>query len=153
LVRGFTDSAARGTASPFPDKNTLSMLDVESGLLDYFDGTSWVPLPGTNKVDMTGQLLNLSGVYNSALRTTQMVRQVTASTDASGVFEILGSTALSGYAGVLTCQFQETGAIAFKTMVVPDTTNGVINGVAYRVSDGTPLALQNVTGSVLAWLY
>lgn len=155
LVRGFVDSAARTAADPVPDLNALSMLDVAPGRIDYWTGSAWAPVPGLQDVDVVGQLLALSGSYVTGMRVRQVIRQVTTDTDSGGVFAVLTAADLTGAAGVLTAQFQEvypgTGAAAYKAVLQPAVDR--IDGVAYRLDDGTPYLSQTVNGTLIAYLY
>lgn len=153
LVRHFIDSAARDTASPAPVLNTLSMLDSDPGRVTYWDGSVWQPLPPSFDVAYAGattEFLALSGSY-AGTRRTHLVKQFSATTDASGNVDVLDLTDLTGRAGVLSAMFQETGALAFKMVLFANTDR--VSGHAYRVSDGTPYASVALTGIVDAWVY
>lgn len=151
MVRQFANEAARSAASPAPGLNTLSTLGTDPGLVDFWDGATWQPLPDAMDVEVIGgELLALSGSW-SGQRITQLVKQVSTTSDASGLFEVLETADLTLRAGVLMCQFQESGLLAFKAVVYANVDR--IGGIAYSVSDGTPFAGQPVTGTVLAWVY
>jgi hypothetical protein len=151
IVRHFTDAAARAAMTPTPDLNTITMLDNAPGQIDYWNGTVWVP-QGQFKIDYgTGQLLALSGGYTGG-RLTHMIRQVAQVTDASGLFDVLSTTDLTGYAGVMSAQFQPTGSVSFATNLVVSSGTKV-QGQAYKLLDGSVYPLQGVAGVVSAWLY
>lgn len=151
LVRRFVDSTARASASPAPALDSLSMLDSNPGEVDYWDGAQWVQIKGpSDTVIGPGQLLSLSGSYSGQRRTT-FVKQVSATTDTGGVFDILSPADLSGRAGVLMCMFQETGSTVFKANVFGNTDR--VSATAYHVSDGTIYPGVLVTGTAYAWLY
>lgn len=150
IVRHHVSSAARGSATPAPDLNALTMLDTAPGRIDYWNGTAWVE-QGQFDIDFgSGQLLALSGGYTGG-RLTMMVRQVTDTTDVDGLFEVLSSTDLSGFAGVLSAAFQPVGALGYAAVLETNVTE--ILGRAYKLTDGTYYGSQGVAGVVTAWLY
>lgn len=156
IVRRYTDATARSTATPAPVLNSLSMLDSTPGQIDTWNGTAWVPA-GVFALDMTGQqLLSLSGPYTGTQRVTFIVRNVSATTDSLGVFDVIPALDLAGRAGVLSVSVQPTAGSTgitqpYSVMVVPDA--GGIKGVAFQLTDGTPLALVPITCTVTAYLY
>jgi hypothetical protein len=150
IVMHYVNSAAR-TAGITPILNALSMLDSAPGQIDYWNGTIWVP-QGQFKIDYgSGQLLALSGGYTGG-RLTHMIRQVAQVTDATGLFDVLSTTDLTGYAGVMSAQFQPTGSVGFATNLVV-TSGTKVQGQAYKLLDGSAYPLQGVAGVVSAWLY
>jgi hypothetical protein len=153
MVRHFTDTVARSAASPAPTLNTLSMLDSSPGLITWWDGTQWAPLApsfDSTYLGSTTEFLALSGPYAGS-RLTHLVKQFSGSTDASGNVDILDNVDLNGRGGVLTCQFQETGALPFKMVVFANTDR--VSGHAFNLVNGTPYASQAFTGIVDAWIY
>lgn len=151
IVRHFASSAARALATPLPDLNALSMLDDHPGRIDYYTGVAWAEYGQFTPDFGTGQLLALSGTYSTSVKATLMVRQISATTDGSGYFEMLSVTDLSGKAGVLGCWFQPTLSSVFGTIV--ETTTTTVRGHAYRLTDGSAHATQPVSGVVLALVY
>lgn len=150
LVRHFPDAATRDLATPPPTANTLSILDVNPGQVEYFDGSVWLPLPGSFDTVASTEFLNLSGPY-VAQRLTHYMSPVSAVTDASGIFDVVSIAALAGRSGVLSVQFQETGSLSWKAVLFANTNR--VSATAYRLVDGTPYAGQAVTGLADAWLY
>lgn len=152
LVRHFVDATARAAASPAPVKNTLSMLDSKPGQVEYYDDTSSTWKSVRMPLDISGQLLAMSGAYSSQ-PVTLMVRHRSVTTDASGMFEAFSVADLSGKAGVVAAWWQRTGSTgpAFTVSMVPAGTK--INAVAYNSADGAVLANQAITGQVVGWIY
>jgi len=150
LVRRFGTSAARSAASPAVELNTFSVLDTEPGRLDYWDGAAWKQVRQFPVDYGTGEFLALSGSYTGGT-VTQMVRQVSFVTDAVGGFTVLSSSDLTGVAGVLSLNFQETGGNAYKALLNPGS--GTVVGTAYRLDSGAAFTGQALTGVVTAWLY
>lgn len=151
LVQRYVDATSRDSFFLDPAVNTMSMLNTAPGRIDYWNGTAWVPVPGLEDVDYSGQLLNISGAYDATRRTKRIIRQVAVTTDTNGVFEVLSAADLTGMAGVLTCQFQETGTLAYGAVVRGDTNR--IIGTAYRLTTGAAWASQAITGTVEALAY
>lgn len=151
IVRHFGTSAARTSAVPAPDLNALSMLDTVPGRIDYWSGTAWVESGMFTPDYGSGQLLSLSGAYTSAVKLRMVVRQVTATTDAGGVFDVLSTADLSGRAGVLGCWFQPVQSSVFSVILEP--SSGRVRGHAYKLADGSDHAAQNVAGVVFALVY
>lgn len=151
LIRPFADATARASASPAPVVGTISVLASNPDQLDYFDGSTWIPITGGHSKDIQpGQLLSLSGAYAGG-RTTDYVAQLSVVTDSTGAFEIIANTDLTGYSGVLHCEVQETGNTAWKCMVKAGTNN--ITGVARRLDSGAVFPGATLTGTVRALLY
>jgi hypothetical protein len=153
LVRHFTDAGARASATPAPVLNTLSILDSAPGQITWWDGAQWAPLAAsfdTAYLGSTTEFLALSGPYTSG-RLTHLVKQFSGVTDASGNVDILDASDLTGRGGVLTCQFQETGALPFKVVVFANTDR--VSGHVFNLVNGTPYASQAFTGIVDAWVY
>lgn len=151
LVMHYANSATRAASPLTPSLNALSMLDSAPGQVDYWNGVAWVQ-QGQFKIDFgTGQLLALSGSYTGG-RVTQMIRQVSQITDSAGLFTVLSTTDLTGYAGVLSVTYQPTGSLA-PVHVNVETTAVDVKGRAYQLSTGAVLQLSGVTGVVTAWLY
>jgi hypothetical protein len=151
MVHHFSNDAARFASIPFPVSNMLSMLDTAPGVITYWNGTVWRPLPNQVGWVATEALLELSGPYAAGVPITMAVIQVDTTTDASGVFDVLGVADLAGRSGVLSVQVQETGAVAWHAMVF-DNTNRV-SATAYRLTDGSVMAGTPVTASVNAIMY
>lgn len=151
IVMHYATSGTRAVATLTPILNALSMLDSAPGQIDYWNGTLWVP-QGQYQIDFgSGQMLALSGGYTGG-RLTQMIRQVSDVTDATGLFDVLSAIDLTGYAGVLSATFQPIGSVAFAcNLVVSSGTR--VQGQAFRLLDGSPYPSQAVTGVVTAWLY
>lgn len=152
LVRGFASSAARASASPAPDLNTLSMLDTAPGVMEYWTGAAWAPVyHGFTTQVIGGQMLAISGTYSNQPLTFVM-KQVSVTTDASGVFDALSAADLSGRAGVIAAFFQPTGnALSFHANLYADTSK--VSGLALRGDNGAAYASQAITGVVYAWVY
>jgi hypothetical protein len=151
VTQHFVDMAARTAGYPAPRQNALSMLDTNFGQIDYWTGTAWAPLPNQTRWSNVGQFLQLSGPWVNGLPATVMIRQVATTTDATGVFDILTAADLTGYAGVLSVNFQETGAVAWKAMAFPNVTK--VSATAYRLTDGSLFIGQPITGVVQVILY
>lgn len=155
IVRRHADTAARTAATPAPVVNALTMLGSQPGKIDYWDGDSWEPA-GVFLLAMTGQeMFQLSGPYTGAQRITYMVRNVSQITDGQGVFDAIPAVDLAGRAGVITAVAQATGTgtipIPFAVILTP--SSGAIKGIAYRLSDGQPVALSPINCTVLALVY
>jgi hypothetical protein len=150
LVRVFPDEGTRLGATPAPTAGTLSMVLTQPGQVDYFDGTDWQPLSNGIQVDATDEFLALSGSYNGGL-VTSMVRQVIATTDSNGQFDVLSSLDLGTYAGVLSVTVTPVGTTPWVCPVVAGT--GKVTGTVYRVDDGTLYAGATVSALVTALLY
>lgn len=152
VVRHFTDATARNSATPTPVVNQLSTLDTAPGRLDYWDGTQWAQV--LDKVTtVTGTaFLQLSGPYNGVTPITRLVNGAFSSTtDGTGTFTLLSTATLAGRAGVLTVQYQETGATAYRAVL--NATGGQVVGKAYALSNGSPLVGAPVTGIYTAYVY
>lgn len=153
-VRQYANTSDRGGETTLvpPDLNTLSMLGTAPGKIDYWDGTDWVPLGDIPEV-IGGALLEMSGAYTGG-RTRTVVKQVAATTDASGAFAILDAgdmSFLGPIAGVLSVQVQPTGSVPFDCVVSAGA--GVVSAVAYRLDNGAVYPLQPVTATVTAIIY
>lgn len=153
LVRGFADAAARTAASPAPDLNTLSMLDSAPGHVDYWTGATWLPVfPGFEIEVIGGELLQISGAYAGST-ITMLVKQLSTSTDVSGVFEALTAAELAGRAGVLHATYQPTGVTLPSYHVNVHGNVNKIDATAWRGDTGGTLSSQAITGTVFAWVY
>lgn len=151
LVRVFPDATARAAATPAPRAGTVSLLLNNPDSVDYWDGDKWVAVTGGRYRDIkAGQLLSLSGAYAGG-KTTQYVAQLSVVTDATGAFEAIPATDLTGYSGVLACDVQETGTTVWHCQVRAGSNN--IIGVAYGLGTGTPLTSATLSGTVTALLY
>lgn len=157
IVRRHADTAARTAAAPTPVLNSLTMLDSQPGKMDYWDGDSWEPA-GVFLLALAGQeMFQMSGPYTGAQRITLMVRNVDQITDSLGAFDAIPAVDIAGRAGVITAIAQASApagasaAIPFTVILSP--TAGAIKGVAYRISDGQPLALSSINCTVLALVY
>jgi len=154
-VRHFVNTADRDAAVPAPDLNALSMLDSTPGETDYWNGTAWLPTKDNYDQLITpgpggNELLRLSGPWTTQ-RLTFLVKQFSAVSDGSGEVTLLGTTDLSGRAGIISTVFQVTGTAAMS--VVPYVSGAVIKGKVWHLTDGAAWAGQAVTGTVTAWLY
>lgn len=149
MIRAFTDTTARAAANPAPVLGTVSLL-LNTGQLDYYDGTTWQPTGRRGSDIHAGQLLALSGAYSGG-KTTDYVAQLGFTTDATGAFVVVPSTDLAGYSGVLSASVQETGDAAWHCQVKAGTNN--IVGVARSLVTGNPLINTTLTGTVRALLY
>ena len=158
VVRKYPDATARTAAAPAPVTNALTMLNTNPGQIDFWNGSAWSPA-GLFLLAMTGQeMFELSGPYTGAERVTLMVRNVEGMTDEFGVFDAIDSTELAGRAGVLAAFAQATApggpaSVASPFVVILTPVGSALQGIAYRVDDGEPLALSPVTCTVLALLY
>lgn len=157
LIRHFTDAVARVSASPVPVLNSLSILDSLPGRVQYWDGTQWNDVVGPRDQSVVGgEFLALSGSY-SGQRLTEIIKNLSFTTDSSGNFDLLTSVAgeLSGHIGVLTCRVMEvmatSGGVPWKAVLWPNTDR--ISGTAYRLDDGTAYASQALLGLVTALVY
>lgn len=152
LNRHFTDAVARASAVPAPILNTLSTLDSQPGRVDYWDGVAWVPITDRFDTEVIGaEFMQLSGGYIDGARLTRVSKNVSATTDGSGVFTILSAADLTGFAGVLSIMFQETGSLATTVVAFNNTTS--VGGTAYNLVGGAPYSGQIITGIAEAWLY
>lgn len=156
-VRHYANAAARTADTIAPDDNTLSMLDDAPGRIDYWDGAAWVEVPSGDALTVIGgEYLNLSGAYVAGMPLTHVVKQISETTDANGVFAVLDSADLALAAGVLSVHFQETGTAVPTTLsfkVVLTKTATTVQGTVFHLTDGTAWPAQAVTGIVDAWLY
>jgi hypothetical protein len=150
LVRRFGTTVDRGSAAPVPVLNSLSILDANPGEIDYWTGTTWKPVANGLAGDFGAAFLPLSGAYAGS-PVTIITRNITFTTDTVGNFDVLSTVDLSGKAGVLSVQFQETGTVPYKAIVYGNIDH--VSAVAYRSDDGTPYANQALTGSVTAFVY
>jgi hypothetical protein len=152
VVQHFTDDADRTATLPTPTINTLSMLDSEPGILNYWTGTVWSLLPNqTTWVASGGELLQLSGGYTDGLSATVMIVQISTTTDTNGVFDVLTTLDLTGMSGVLAVNLQETGSLGWKAVVYPESNR--IQAKAFWLTDGSPMSGSPVTATVQAILY
>lgn len=151
LVMHYATSGTRTSLAPSPELNTLSVLDSVPGRIDYWTGTVWSEY-GQFTPDYTGgQMFALSGSYVSTLKLSLMVRQISATTDSSGFFDVLSAADLTGKAGVLGAWFQPTSSTVYQAILTNNITK--VSGVAYRLSDGVVHASQPVAGVVMALIY
>lgn len=158
IVRRFTNATTRGSASPAPVANALTMLDDHPGQIDYWTGSAWSPA-GVFLLAMVGQQMwAQSGPYTGAERVTLMIRNVAQTTDSVGMFDAIPAVDLSLKAGVLTAIAQATApggpssiGVPYSVILTPDA--GAIRGVAYRLDDGQPLPLTPINCTVLAMVY
>ena len=151
VTRHFTDATARNAMVPGPQLNTLTMLASVPGRVDYWDGVKWAPLLDLVTFSTSTEFLQLSGPYNGLTPITRMLRPLSSTTDGTGMFTVLSTSDLSGRAGVLSCQFQETGTLGYK--IVLSTAGGQVLGKAFSLTDGSPLVGSPVTGLVDAYVY
>jgi hypothetical protein len=160
IVQHFVDAAQRDAdIDPPPLLNQITTLDTAPGQFDYFDGTIWRPIPGLEAQVTAGtatEWLAISGGYIPGMRTTRMIKQVSATTDGTGLFDILDSTDLTGYAGVLSVEFQEdegVDEIPFTAILSSANSTNNVAARAYRLDDGAQYPGQAVTGTCVALLY
>lgn len=151
VVHHFAGMSERAASIPTPVTNMLSMLGTNPGVIEWWNGTAWKPLPNQTGWVASEALLELSGPYAAGLPVTVMIVQVDTTTDANGVFDILSAASLTGRSGVLTVGIAETGSVAWKAMVFDNVTK--ISGTAYRLTDGSLMAGTPVTATVQAILY
>lgn len=151
VTHHFANDAARTAAIPLPMTNMLSMLETTPGVVEYWNGTKWTRPPNQTGWVASEALLELSGAYAQGLPITMGVYQVDTTTDALGVFDVLGLADLVGRSGVLSVQVQETGDVAWQAMVFDNTDR--ISATAYRLTDGTVMAGNPVTATVTAITY
>lgn len=150
LVRRFVDATARVSASPVPVLNALSTLDSKPGEVDYWNGTAWGPILDSFDLVTGTEFLSLSGSYSNQ-RLTYFQKQLAATTDPSGLFDMLTPADVAGRTGVLMVFFQETGSLAYKA--VPFANTDRITATAFKLLDGSVFASQLISGTVFAWLY
>jgi len=150
VVQHFMGSGQRATTIPLPTLNQLTMLDSNPGVVDYWNGTAWVPQVGQVSWTTSDEFLELSGPYSGGPVQVQTL-QVSTTTDAVGVFDVLTVAALTGRSGVLTCLIQETGSQPWKAMPYPNTNK--VSATAYRITDGSVMSAQPVTAMVMAITY
>jgi hypothetical protein len=100
---------------------------------------------------VTTAFLELSGPYNGLTPITRLIRQLSSTTDGLGVFTVLSTSDLTGRAGVLSAQFQETGTLGYAAIL--STSGGQVLGKAYSLTDGSPLVGTPITGLVDAYVY
>lgn len=152
LVRKFSNSTTRAAASPAPTLNSLSQLDTNPGVIDYWTGSQWVPSKGPVSVDGVGQqLLALSGAYSAGLPVTMMVRNFSGTTASDGSLTIIGFGAISSRAGVLSANIVVTGSQPYLPIVAAGSDYVYIT--ARRIDDGSALGDQFITGQVTAYVY
>jgi hypothetical protein len=157
LVRSFVDYPARdGFSAPTPRLNTLSMLDTNPGVVEYFDGTTWRRIDnGYSQVVEGGQLLSLSGAYVLGQAVVHWTTQISTETDPNGVFTVIPADTLTNSVatGVLSAVVQPVGSGGsfWHCMVYPATDH--VEGIAWNATDGTPLASQTITATVLFDVY
>jgi hypothetical protein len=152
IVRFFADTAEQAAADPAPDLNALSTLSTDPGRVYYFDGSTWKPIKDAIVPDVSTEFMALSGSYTAGLPLTQIVRQVSGITDATGTLEVLKFADLSGRAGVLSCMVQPTGAIGWAPVVNPGS-GGRVLATAYATDGSGVLASQALTAIVTALVY
>jgi hypothetical protein len=151
VVRHFADATARAAMTPAAVLNSLSILASNPGHVDYYDGSAWKPLlTQVTFIPPSPVFLQISGPYSGTPITIKMV-PVNATADSSGVFTVLGATDLTGFAGVLSLSFQETGTAA--QVAVLGTSGSTVIGTVFNLIGGAPAVGANVTGYVTAYLY
>jgi hypothetical protein len=151
VVHHFSNDAARFASIPFPTANMLSMLETNPGVIYYWNGTAWSVLPNQTGWQVESAFLELSGAYAPGIPVTILVQQVSTTTDANGVFDLLDLVDLAGRSGVLTLALQETGAVAWKAMVFANVNK--VSATAYRLTDGSVMAGTPVTATLQALTY
>jgi hypothetical protein len=155
-VRHWINTSDRGSAAPPPELNTLSMLDALPGRVDYWSGSAWLPLKENYDETLIpsavggAEFLRLSGPWTTQRR-TQITKQVEATTDGAGEITLLSSTDLSGKAGIISVQFQETGSLAVKA--IPLAVGATVKAKCYHLTDGALWPGQAITGTVFAVVY
>jgi hypothetical protein len=156
MNRKFVDEGERDLAVPPANVNTLSMLEIRPGQIDYYDGTVWRPVPGLEDLVAPLAYMAISGSYIPGVRLTRVIKQVVAITDTNGLFDVLDANDLLGFAGVLTVHFQEDGGPSdtpFKAVLSSANSTSSVAAIAYRLDDGTAYPGQAVAGTVHAVLY
>jgi hypothetical protein len=98
------------------------------------------------------QLLNLSGAYAVGARVRKMVHSVSGTTDSNGDLVVLPNSLLTGYAGVLSAQWTETGTLPYKG-VLRASGGDHLKIRAFQLDTGGIYPTQNVTGQIEAILY
>lgn len=151
VVQHFVDATDRSTNLPSPRINSLSMLDNNLGVVEYWNGSKWLMLPNQTSWSVSDELLELSGSYVAGSPVTVVILQVSTTTNSSGVFDVVSPAVLTGRSGVLTVSLQEVGSPAWKAMIYGNTDR--ISGTAYRVTDGSLLVGTPITLTVQALLY
>lgn len=152
LIRPYSNATDRAADTIPPINGSMSILASNPGVVEYWDGSSWQPITnGIQPSVVAGELLALSGAYGGG-PLADYVAQVSVTTGADGTFDVLSSSTLATYAGVLHVSFQETGNVTpWKAMVYGSTDR--VKGRAYRLDTGAVLASTPVTGVVRALLY
>lgn len=155
LVRRYATVAARD-AETLRDVNSLAAVDTLPGRLFYWTGTVWTDVAASFGASNIGsQFLALSGGYDGVSRLTRMLKNLSTTTDGSGVFDVLTASDLTAFAGVVSVAFQPTAAVqptvGWHAVMYPNGTK--VSAVAFRADDGTPHASAPITGLVGAWLY
>jgi hypothetical protein len=151
MVLHFADAATRDALLPTPDLNQTVMLDDEPGIQWYWTGSQWNVVTNGVSKDFGSEFLAMSGSYVAGLPVTLITRQISVTTDALGVFDVVDALDLTGFSGVLTCHFQESGIVGYKAVMFGNIDH--VSAVAYRLDDGTPLASQAIEGMVTAYVY
>ena len=153
MVLHYTNAAARSGASLTPQLNALTMLDDKPGLVDYWDGGAWQTVNiGTPTTLVGSALMEMSGAYVAGTSIIQrLIKNATFTTDASGGFDVLSTSDISGRAGVLSVEVQSVGSVPFTVNVSPLGTS--VSGTAYRVDDGSPLSSVSLSASIVAYVY
>jgi len=132
--------------------NTLSMLDNDAGVIWYFDGVTWRIVPGiVDEVQIGGAFLEISGGYDGASIKTRIVKQLSATTDPTGQFDLLDPADLGTLSGIFAVAIQETGLVPYTAVLFANTDR--VSGFAYSIIDGTPLASAAISGVVTALAY
>lgn len=151
VVQHFADSIARSAGLPVPNINQLTMLDTNPGVVDYWDGSKWTPLQSQVSWALDAAFLPISGPYTPGSPVQIKTVQLNTTTDSGGKFDVLGAADLTGRAGVLYVQLQETGATGWKAMLHAESSK--VTGTAYRLTDGSVMSAQPITATVVAFTY
>lgn len=152
MNRIFADDAARAAASPALGAGAISSLGTDPGFLWYNDGSANYVLNGQHfLVPINGAFLEISGAYTNGDPTIRKMKQITITTDGSGVFDVFDPTDLGTASGVLMVTLQEAGVVPFKAMVYANTDR--ISAVAYSLVDGSVLASANLSAVAYGIFY
>jgi len=151
VVQHFANASGRTTAITVPVLNMLTMLDTNPGVIEYWTGSQWSVLPNQTTWSAPDEFMQMSGPYSAGLPVTVAIIQLDTTSDDLGVIDVLSADDLINNSGVLSVTVQETGAVAWKAMVYPNTDR--VSAIAYRLTDGTPMGAQPVTATIQAILY
>lgn len=152
MVRKFTTTTTRDAASPAPVLNSLSEVNTNPGVVDYWTGSQWLPIKDEVSFEAAAgtTLLDLSGDYTTGERVQVLVKRFSGSTAADGAFTLLTATEVA-QRSILTCTVTVFGPQAYLPVV--QTGENYVYMVARRIDDGSVLAGSTVAGHVIAYLF